>query len=264
MSNSTEERLPGGRLTVVVRAGDTVRRQPKPWSNEVQKLLAHVRSRGFLLVPEPLGFDEQGREVLGYIEGETSATVTPWPGALWSDELLTDVGKTVAAYHRAVADFVPSDLVQWQYRPRALLPGEIICHHDFAPYNAVFKGGQLLGMVDWEGAGPGTIQEEIAFLAWQWVPLSSSEHEVNDGSEPKVDQVTRLRLLLDSYGYEDRVGLIDAVIERVEISRSGIEERAAAGGLPYVALKNEGYTRGMESLIRHLEQNGRNLQAAIE
>jgi hypothetical protein len=70
---------------------------------------------------------------------------------------------------------------------------------------------------------------------------------------------------LDSYGgYEDRGGLIDAVIERVEISRSGIEERFAGGRLPYVALKNEGNTRGMESLIRHLEQNGRNLQAAIE
>jgi len=264
MSNSPEERLPGGRLTVVVRVGDTVRRQPKPWSNEVQRLFAHVRSRGFLQAPEPLGFDEQGREVLRYIEGETSATVTPWPGSLWSDELLAEVGKTVAAYHRAVADFVPSDVVHWQYRPRALLPGEIICHHDFAPYNAVFKDGRLLGMVDWEGAGPGTVQEEIAFLAWQWVTLSPPEREVNDGSDPEVDQIVRLRLLLDSYGYEDRVGLVDAIIERVEISRSGIEERAAAGGLPYIELRNEGHTRDMESLIRHLEQSRRKLQAAIE
>ena len=264
MSSSREERLPGGRLTVVVRVGDTVRRQPKPWSDEVQRLLSHLRSRGFLLVPEPLGFDEQGREVLRYIEGETSATVTPWPGSLWSDDLLSEVGKTVAAYHRAVADFVPSDVMHWQYRPRALLPGEIICHHDFAPYNAVFKGDRLLGMVDWEGAGPGTIQEEIAFLAWQWVPLSSLEREVNDGSDPEVDQVARLRLLLDSYGYENRVGLVDAVIERVEISRSGIEERAAAGGLPYIELRKEGHTRDMEALIRHLEKKRRKLQAAIE
>jgi hypothetical protein len=264
MSITPEERLLGGRLTVVVRAGDTVRRLPMPWSSEVQRLLTHVRSRGFLLVPEPLGFDEQGREILRYIEGDTSATVTPWPGSLWSDELLVEVGKTVAAYHRAVADFVPSIGAHWQYRPRALLTGEIICHHDFAPYNAVFKGGRLLGMVDWEGAGPGTIQEEIAFLAWQWVPLSSPEAEINNGSDPEVDQVARLRLLLDSYGYEDRAGLVDAVIERVEISRSGIEERADAGGLPYIELRNEGYTRGMESLIRHLEQNGRSLQSAIE
>ena len=264
MSDRTEGRLPGGRLTVVVRVGDTVRREPKPWSDEVQRLLSHLRSRGFFLAPEPLGFDEQGREVLRYIEGDTAATVTPWPGSLWSDELLVDVGRTVAAYHRAVADFVPSDDPHWQYRPRALQPGEIICHHDFAPYNAVFKGRELLGMVDWEGAGPGTVQEEVAFLAWQWVPLRPPQREVNDGSDPHVDHIARLRLLLESYGYEDRAGFIDAIIERVEISRSGIEERAAAGGLPYIELRNEGHTRDMASLIRYLGKNRRKLQEAIE
>lgn len=264
MSNTHDDRLPGGRLTYVVRVGDTVRREPKPWSDEAQRLLSHLRSRQFLLAPEPLGFDEQGREVLRYIEGDTAATVAPWPGLLWSDELLVEVGKTVAAYHLAVADFVPSDSPRWQYRPRALLPGEIICHHDFAPYNAVFKGSHLLGMVDWEGAGPGTIQEEIAFLAWQWVPLRPPEREVTDGGDPEVDQIARLRLLLESYGYDNRAGLIEAVIERVEISRSGIEERAAAGGLPYIELRNEGHTRDMESLIRHLQRNRHNFQAAIE
>jgi len=264
MSNSREGRLTGGRLTYVVRMGDTVRRDPKPWSEEVQRLLSHVRSRGFLLAPEPLGFDLQGREVLRYIDGDTSATVTPWPGSLWSDELLANVGQAVCAYHRAVADFVPSDVAQWQYRPRALQPGEIICHHDFAPYNAVFKGRDLLGIVDWEGSGPGTVQEEIAFLAWQWVPLRPPEPEVKDGSGPEVDHIARLRILLDSYGYEERASLIDAVIERVEISRSGIEERASEGGLPYIALRDEGHTRDMESLIRYLGKNRRKLQAAIE
>jgi len=180
MSDPREERLPGGRLTIVLRAGDTVLRESKPWSNDVQRLLSHVRSRGFLLAPEPLGFDEQGREVVRYIEGDTSATVTPWPGALWSDELLVEVGKTVADYHRAVADFVPSKVVHWQYRPRALARGEIICHHDFAPYNAVFRGNHLLGMVDWESAGPGTIQEEIAFLAWQMGATQSTRTRGED------------------------------------------------------------------------------------
>lgn len=264
MSDSHEERLPGGRLTVVVRFGDTVRRERMPWSGEVQRLLAHVRNKGFLFAPEPLGFDEKGREVLRYIEGDTSATVERWPGSLWSDGLLIEVGRAVAEYHRAVADFVPSENAQWQYRPRALEPGEIICHHDFAPYNAVFKGSRLLGIVDWEGAGPGTVKEEIAFLAWQWTPLRAPEREIRDDRDPEVNQTRRLRLLLDSYGFEDRSGLIDAIIERVEISRSGIEERAAAGGLPHQALRDEGHTRDMESLIRYLARDRSNLQAAIE
>ena len=263
-SDTPEERLPGGKLTIVVRAGDTVRRPGKPWSGDVQRLLLHVRDRGFLLAPEPRGFDERGREVLSFVEGDTSASVAHWPGSLWSDGLLAEVGQAVAAYHRAVSDFVPDEVAHWQYRPRNLRPGEIICHHDFAHYNAVFKGDRLLGMIDWDGAGPGTVQEEIAFLAWQWVPLCPPELKAKIGCNPSIDEVARLRLLLDSYGYEDRAGLIDAVIERAEISRSGIEECAAAGDPAYIAFRDEGYPRDIERTIRHLEKVGRNLQAAIE
>jgi hypothetical protein len=247
-----------------MRNGDTVRRPRQPWNQDVHQLLRHVRDRGFLLVPEPRGFDDRGREILSYIEGDTSAAVTPWPGPLWSDALLGDVGRTVAAYHRAVADFVPDADARWQYRPRALEPGEIICHHDFAPYNAVFDDHQLLGIIDWDGAGPGTIQEELAFLAWQWVPLVPPDLKEQVGCDPDIDEGARLRLLLDSYGYESRGGLIDAVTVRIEISRSGIEERAAAGDLPYVSLRDEGYTRGMERTIQYLMERNDYLQTEIE
>jgi len=230
----------------------------------VQRLLRHVRDRGFLLVPEPRGFDERGREVLSYIEGDTSGSMAHWPGSLWSDGLLAEVGRAVAAYHRAVSDFMPNEVAHWQYRPRNVLPGEIICHHDFAPYNAVFKGDRLLGMIDWDGAGPGTVQEEVAFLAWQWVPLGPADLKAKIGCDPTIDEVARLRLLLDGYGYEHRAGLIDAVIERAEISRSGIEEYAAAGDPAYMALRDEGYPRDIERIIRYLEDVGQNLQAAIE
>lgn len=259
-----EERLPGGRVTAVMRNGDTVRRPAQPWNKDVHQLLQHVRDRGFLLVPEPRGFDNQGREILSYVEGDTSASVSPWPGPLWSDELLAEVARSVAAYHRAVADFVPDPDARWQYRPRPLEPGEIICHHDFAPYNAVFNHHQLLGIIDWDGAGPGTIQEEIAFLAWQWVPLGPPDLKEHVGCDPKIDEGARLRLLLDSYGYERRKGLIDAVIERIEISRSGIEERASVGDPPYVALRDEGYTRGMERTTQYLIERNSYLQAGIE
>jgi aminoglycoside phosphotransferase (APT) family kinase protein len=247
-----------------MRNGDTVRRPGQPWNKDVHQLLRHIRDRGFLLAPQPMGFDERGREILSYIEGDTSASVDPWPGPLWSDALLADVGRTVAAYHRAVADFVPDADARWQYRPRPLEPGEIICHHDFAHYNAVFKDHQLRGIIDWDGAGPGTIQEELAFLAWQWVPLGPPDLKEHMGCDPLIDEGARLRLLLDSYGYQDREGLLDAVIERIEISRSGIELRAAAGDLAYVALRDEGYTRGMERTIEYVTDRNSRLQAEIE
>jgi hypothetical protein len=259
-----EVRLPGGRLTAVMRNGDTVRRPAQPWNKDVHQLLQHVRKRGFLLVPEPGGFDDQGREILSYLEGDTSASVTPWPGSLWSDGLLVEVGRAVAAYHRAVADFIPDAHASWQYRPRPLEAGEIICHHDFAPYNAVFRRDQLRGIIDWDGAGPGTVQEELAFLAWQWVPLGPADLKEKVGCDPTTDDGARMRLLLDSYGFESRLGFIDAIVERIEISRSGIEERAALNDPPYVALRDEGYTRDMERVIRYLGERSLDLQRAIE
>lgn len=262
--DDAEERLLGGRLTVVVRVGDTVRRPGKPWSADVQRLLGHLRERGFELAPEPFGFDERGREVLSYIEGDTSGTVTPWPGTLWSDGLLANVGRSVAAYHRAVADFVPSDPPLWQFRARALQPGEIICHNDFAHYNAVFKGDELLGMIDWDCAGPGTVQEEIAFLAWQWVPLGPPEWKATLGCDPGSDDVARLRLLLDSYGYERREGLLDAVVERIESSRSRLEAGATAGDPAFLALRDAGYIDNLDKLRQYVAGIAPRLQAAIE
>ncbi len=262
--DEVEERLPGGKITHVVRVGETVRRPGQPWSRDVHRLLAHLRERDFTLAPIPLGFDEYGREVLSYIAGNTSASVPSWPGPIWSDELLVDAGRTVAKYHRAVADFRPTELARWQYRPRALEAGEIICHHDFAVYNAVFQGTKIVGMIDWDVAGPGTVQEELAFLAWQWVPLGPPELKAKIGCDPGIDQIKRLRLLLDSYGYEDRSGLIDAVIDRIEVSRSGIEEHAEAGMPAWVALRAEGHTRDMELAIQYLESKNREFQSKIE
>jgi hypothetical protein len=66
-----EERLEGGNVGGAVRVGDTVRRSAGPWTPAVHALLAHLAGTGFTGAPRPLGFDEQGREVLTFLEGES-------------------------------------------------------------------------------------------------------------------------------------------------------------------------------------------------
>lgn len=68
-----EERLEGGYADGAVRVGNTVRRLAGPWTPAVHALLAHLAGQGFTGAPRPLGFDEQGREVLTFLEGETCA-----------------------------------------------------------------------------------------------------------------------------------------------------------------------------------------------
>ncbi len=47
-----------------MRVGDTVRRAAGPWTPTIHALLRHLRASGLSMVPEPLGIDEQGREII--------------------------------------------------------------------------------------------------------------------------------------------------------------------------------------------------------
>lgn len=60
-----EEPLQGGNVGIgVVRVGGTVRRPACAWSASVDALLLHLEASGYEGAPRPLGYDEQGRQVL--------------------------------------------------------------------------------------------------------------------------------------------------------------------------------------------------------
>jgi hypothetical protein len=109
-----EEQLDGGNTGGAVRAGDTVRRAAGPWTPAVHALLGHLAATAFAGAPRPLGFDEQGREVLDFLQGETTGSRKPWPAWTHADDTLDQVACWMRAYHRAVADFVPPRGAVWR------------------------------------------------------------------------------------------------------------------------------------------------------
>src|SRR5882757_6892466 len=68
----SEETLAGGNTVGAVRIGDTVHKQASPWTPTVHALLRHLEAAGVDGVPRALGFDDQGREMLSYLPGETA------------------------------------------------------------------------------------------------------------------------------------------------------------------------------------------------
>src|ERR1700712_469901 len=85
--------LGGGRTTAgVVRIGNAVHRPVRPWTPAVHAVLRHLEKVGFEGAPRVLGLDEQGREVLTFLEGETVGERRPWPGWVHEDAALVDVG----------------------------------------------------------------------------------------------------------------------------------------------------------------------------
>jgi hypothetical protein len=256
----TEIALPGGTLNSVVRIGDTVHRLAGPWTPTIHSMLRHVRDRGFDLAPEPLGLDGSGREIVSFIPGTTVGWSLPWPSLIRQESLLEQVGEMTARYHRAVIDFRPAERVPWQSGPAALGPSELVCHHDLAPYNVVVEEGRLQGVIDWDLAGPGTALSELAFVAWQWVPLQGPFVTALLGWTDPPDRVRRLRLLLDAYGLDDRTGFIDKVIDRIGYNRDIMIRKAADGHRAYQSLIQQGHLVGMEEALTFLAENGGGFQ----
>jgi thiamine kinase-like enzyme len=176
------------------------------------------------------------------------------------EELLQQMGEAAARYHRAVIDFRPAGLVPWQSAPALLGSSEIVCHHDLAPYNIVLTGNRLKGIIDWDLAGPGSALSELAFLAWQWVPLHGPVVTGLLGWPEPPDRIRRLNLLLDSYGLEDRTGFIDEVITRIGYNRDVMVRKAAEGNQGYRSLIEQGHLVGMDEALSFLAGNGEELQ----
>jgi len=70
MASDMEVPLVGGMSTPgVVRVGETVRRPMGANAEYVHDLLLHLERCGFEGAPRYLGVDQQGREILSFIEG---------------------------------------------------------------------------------------------------------------------------------------------------------------------------------------------------
>jgi hypothetical protein len=227
----TERRLPGGRSFGAVRAGDEVRRPAQPWTATVHSVLRYLEDIGFDGAPRALGFDDQGRERLSFLPGETLGEALPWPEWLRSDDALRQAGEWLRRLHDATATFRPAADAVW-FTGRPWQPGLLIGHLDASPWNAVWAGGALVGFVDWDTASPCRSEDDLAFSALTWVPLLTAEIAEPAGFGDAASRRRRFHLLLDAYGYAgDRTAVRDAITGRVE-RNAAVIRRLAGGGEP--------------------------------
>ena len=214
--------LEGGNSNAPVRFGDRVHRVAGPWTPTVHAYLRHLRSHGVDLVPEPFGFDEQGREVLAFLPGSVPAY--PLPEPVWTDAFLAQAAAVLRRLHDASIGFAPDDAL-WQQPVRE--PVEVVAVNDFAPYNLVLDGDAIAGVIDLDQAAPGPRVRDLAHLAYRLVPLTAPGSE--DGrATPPGERRRRLRLLADAYGDVEP----DAIAAAVGPLLDDLAEHAAGRGLP--------------------------------
>lgn len=244
--------LPGGlEAGRVVKVGETVRRPAGPWTPTLQALLAHLRARGFP-APPPLGRDEQGREVVGFLPGRASNW--PWPPALLVPAGARQIGALLRAYHAAVADFAPPTPTVWRHGEEPIGPGRIVLHGDFGPHNLIWSDTELAGVIDFELARPGEPLEDAGFAVILAAQLHPDEMTRPVGFETPPDRVERLRAFADGFGAAPET-LVAAALRSRTADIARIAQFGGAGIEPWAAFRRRGLEARARTELDWLEAN---------
>jgi Ser/Thr protein kinase RdoA (MazF antagonist) len=249
-SDGHEEVLAGGNMTPVVRVGDTVRRAAGPWTATIHAFMSHLRASGFTMAPQPLGIDDRGREIISLLPG--APATYPLPPFAWSDTTLTAVAHALRAFHDASLGFVPPPGGRWQWPAHE--PQEVVCHNDFAPYNLMFVGEKLAGVIDLDLASPGPRVWDMAYTAYRFVPLTDPANP--DAPFPGArEQMRRLAAFRAAYGLSAVAlpDVLEAAAAKLRELVAFIERRAAAGDAAQQAVLARGDVGIYRRDIAHIE-----------
>jgi Phosphotransferase enzyme family len=249
VTDEVERRLTGGNIAEVVRVGDTVRKPAGAGTPAVHALLEHLHAVGFRAAPRSRGLDDAGRHVLDYVEGDV---VHP---RLLPDDELPGIGRLTRELHDAVADFRAPDGTSWDVRlPHSTV--DTVAHHDLAPWNLV-RAAEGFVLIDWDGAGPGSRAEELAYSARAFAPLAPGTDVDRAGA--------RLRLLADGYGLDEagRTGLGSVLGRPVQAMADLLRRGHETGEQPWARLWDEGHGRMWQADAGWIERHGEQLRRAL-
>jgi hypothetical protein len=171
--------------------GDTVRRTAGPWSTSVQGVLRYLRAQDIGIVPEPLGIDSSGREVLAFIEGRDQGA--PFIPEILTDQVAVRLGELAERLRTALWQYpCPAD-ARWQFAEGTPGPGQAVQHGDLGPWNLLWgSDGEIVGMLDWELTGPSSALYDTGHLAWFTVPLMDDSRARARGFPRPPDRLSPL------------------------------------------------------------------------
>lgn len=212
----------------VVRVGDTVRRPLHANSEFVHELLRHFEAVGFDGAPRLLGIDDQGREILTYIEGDV--LVGPEedgdPVRILTDRQLASAGRLIRRFHDATAGTALAG------------DAEVVCHPDLGQHNMVFQGEEAVAIIDWdEDVAPGPRRFDLAHALWCLAEIGAQGGAIDD-------QAHRAYVVCDAYGWGDRSGLIDELEARFRRALAHAQANELDGAVRI-------WTRMLDWLVEH-------------
>jgi hypothetical protein len=205
----TDDILHGGRFASPRRTGNEIVRRAPVNANVTHRYLRHLRANTFDLAPQPLELLADGTERLSFLEG--AAAVPPYSLEQVSEDALVSVARAARRLHDAGEGFTWPEHTE----PRTHLlaaPVQIDCigHGDLSPWNIVFDGSTVAGIIDWDMCGPSSRAWDFAYTAHHFVPFHPPHHLEPWGWRSVPDRRTRLNTMVDAYG-ADKISAEDVL-----------------------------------------------------
>ncbi len=242
-------------VTEVWRVAETVRRPVRPFTATVHAFLGRLRSQGIDFVPEPLGYDDDGREVLSFVEGDVPTDLLP--DAVWAEGVLVALAGLIRRLHDAAEGWLPPVDAAWGSIPgqqHVAVPAlfdrpELVAHQDYCPGNVVFRSGLPAAVIDFDLARPTSRVADCVNAMYWWVPLL--EPSDRRPAARDLDAGHRLRVFADAYGMSaaQRAEVVPVACQRAR--NTGVTMAAAAAADPTF---NRWWTGGLGERTARSEQ----------
>jgi aminoglycoside phosphotransferase (APT) family kinase protein len=112
-----------------------------------------------------------------------------------------------------------------------------LCHHDLGPWNFVVDSTGGLGVIDWDGAGPGDRMAELAYCVAGFAPLKRDSVCAELGWRSLPPRAERIELFCASYGLTatERPELADAIVASAKSGAEFGEAMHAEGKEPWAS-----------------------------
>jgi len=248
-----EEVLTGGAINAVTRQGDVVFRTSGPWAPAVHAVLDHLKRRSFQYSPTALGVDEGGREMISYLPGESM--MRPWKPIMFTDDALVQAASVLREFHAATRDLIMPPETEWRSGRAAKIVDQVIRHGDLGPWNTLWQGDRLTGLIDWDFAEPGLPLTDLAQMALYFVPLRGEIHWMEAGFERRPDFRHRLNVLCQRYRSYSAEVVAQEIVHLQQTSIDEIADRAAQGLYPWTMFRDKGEierTRGEVNWLKSM------------
>jgi aminoglycoside phosphotransferase (APT) family kinase protein len=189
--------------------------------------------------------------VLTWIEGESGpdgwAKVVPEDG-------LRRWARFLRRYHDAVAGFRPPADSAWSSGTGTCGSGELICHGDVGPWNGVWRGDDVVGLIDFDHARPAPPLFDVAYALEYTAPYRDDEECVRWLRYPAPpDRRRRIEVFCHAYGIAVPADVSACVAAQQRMVSETAEALGRRGIEPQATWIREGHLEEYAARVRWTE-----------